>query len=494
MSTTQKRALRVFLCHASGDKLAAKDLYARLLIDGVDPWLDKEKLLPGQDWDFEIRKAVRESDAIIICLSQRSITKEGYVQKEIKMALDIADEKLEDTIYMIPARLEEVEVPSRLSRWQWVDLFDDEGYERLLKSLNLRAKKVDARIGELQIDSTTFENELQRLYSDGLEAYHTEKWERAIYYFQAFLAERPNSARTIEKLNISKQSRELEQLYQKALQAQDAENWREAIDALEDILVRSKDYKDVASRLEKVKRAQHLTELYGEAEMLYAAEAWQGVISVFKKIYKLEPKYVDPKNLFKQAQKHFETFEEQEKIAKLYAQALEKLDAQEFDVAKRLLKKVQRKSPGYRESEVLLEKVESKIERKTEKKPPINFPFPPTRLRWGALTGLALVLLYFVPVIWRNLQPEVPFVQVTAKKTSVTFYEKPNLRGDKIGVFLWSTAKYQVCMYDFSSQTYLVAHSAAGCDSDAGVFGWASASVLDIGHKTFWNLFPYIQY
>jgi len=36
--------------------------------DGVDAWLDKEKLLPGQgfdrlnlpDWELEIRKAVRE--------------------------------------------------------------------------------------------------------------------------------------------------------------------------------------------------------------------------------------------------------------------------------------------------------------------------------------------------------------------------------------------------------------------------------------------------
>lgn len=37
-------------------------LYARLTNDGVDrsAWLDKEKLLPGQDWELEIRKAVCE--------------------------------------------------------------------------------------------------------------------------------------------------------------------------------------------------------------------------------------------------------------------------------------------------------------------------------------------------------------------------------------------------------------------------------------------------
>ena len=36
-----------------------RGLYSRLTKDGVDAWFDKEKLLPGQDWELEIRKAVR---------------------------------------------------------------------------------------------------------------------------------------------------------------------------------------------------------------------------------------------------------------------------------------------------------------------------------------------------------------------------------------------------------------------------------------------------
>jgi hypothetical protein len=31
----------------------------RLKREGVDVWLDKEKLLPGADWELEIRKAAR---------------------------------------------------------------------------------------------------------------------------------------------------------------------------------------------------------------------------------------------------------------------------------------------------------------------------------------------------------------------------------------------------------------------------------------------------
>jgi hypothetical protein len=67
--------------------------------------------------------------------SKASINKEGYVQREIRYALDVADEKPEGAIFIIPLRLEECDVPSRLTRWQWVNLFEDGGYENLLRSL-----------------------------------------------------------------------------------------------------------------------------------------------------------------------------------------------------------------------------------------------------------------------------------------------------------------------------------------------------------------------
>jgi len=56
------RPLKVFLCHAHADRDPVRGLPAgtRLTKDGVDAWFDKAKLLPGQDWELEIRKAVRE--------------------------------------------------------------------------------------------------------------------------------------------------------------------------------------------------------------------------------------------------------------------------------------------------------------------------------------------------------------------------------------------------------------------------------------------------
>ena len=137
-STSGTQSLKVFLCHASDDKPSVRFLHRRLQQDGFNPWLDEIDLMPGQDWDLEIRQAVRSSDAIIVCLTKRSITKEGYIQKELRLALDIADEKPEGTIFLIPVRLESCDVPDRLSKWQYVDLFAQLGYSSLLQSLRQR--------------------------------------------------------------------------------------------------------------------------------------------------------------------------------------------------------------------------------------------------------------------------------------------------------------------------------------------------------------------
>ncbi|MEW6401598.1 MAG: toll/interleukin-1 receptor domain-containing protein [Chloroflexota bacterium] len=106
MTNDSTHPLKVFLCHASGDKPPVRDLYKRLVAEGVDAWLDQEKLLPGQDWRREIPRAVREADVVVVCLSKNSITKEGYVQKEIKFALDFfhpfTREKLHKALFPFP--------------------------------------------------------------------------------------------------------------------------------------------------------------------------------------------------------------------------------------------------------------------------------------------------------------------------------------------------------------------------------------------------------
>ncbi|HVM72639.1 MAG TPA: toll/interleukin-1 receptor domain-containing protein [Anaerolineales bacterium] len=64
--------LLVFLSHASEDKPKVRKLCQRLKADGFDPWLDEQRLLPGQDWKLEIEKAMRNSGAILLCFSSQA--------------------------------------------------------------------------------------------------------------------------------------------------------------------------------------------------------------------------------------------------------------------------------------------------------------------------------------------------------------------------------------------------------------------------------------
>jgi hypothetical protein len=136
------QSLQVFLCHSKPDKPTVTGLYKKLKADGYNPWLDAVNLLGGQTWELEIQKAVRNSDIVLVCLSPSSVTRAGFMQKELKFALDVADEQPEGRIYIIPVRLKDCEVPTRLSHLHWVNLFEGDGYDKVIESLRLRAAEV----------------------------------------------------------------------------------------------------------------------------------------------------------------------------------------------------------------------------------------------------------------------------------------------------------------------------------------------------------------
>ena len=143
-TTGIRRRLSVFLCHAAEDKEFVRKLYQRLTMDGYDVWIDEERILPGAVWETEITRAMRSSHVVIVCLSKKAVTKTGFVQKEIAMALDTLQEQPEGMIYLIPAKIEECNTPERLKHLQFVRIDDETGYRRLLASLAQR--KEDLRL------------------------------------------------------------------------------------------------------------------------------------------------------------------------------------------------------------------------------------------------------------------------------------------------------------------------------------------------------------
>jgi hypothetical protein len=71
-----------------------------------------------------------------------NLAREGYVQKELRFAIDLADEKLDDAVFLIPVRLEECEIPPSLAKLHFIDWFKPDGHERLLRVLSERARQV----------------------------------------------------------------------------------------------------------------------------------------------------------------------------------------------------------------------------------------------------------------------------------------------------------------------------------------------------------------
>lgn len=137
-TTIQEHAdIKVFICYKREDKKFAERVYQDLKQAGVTSWMDIKNLLPGQNWKQEIFRALTTSSYVIVLLSQRSLTERGFIQKELKKALDIFDEFPASNIFLIPARIEECDpIDERLQDLHWVDLFpeDDynEGFQKIL--------------------------------------------------------------------------------------------------------------------------------------------------------------------------------------------------------------------------------------------------------------------------------------------------------------------------------------------------------------------------
>jgi hypothetical protein len=134
---------KVFVAYVQEDAVAADRLFENLEACGFDPWLDRRKLLPGQNWPRSIEAAIGTSDFFLACFSTRSVNKKGGFQAEIRYALDCTQRLPLDEIFLIPARLDACPVPSRIQReTQYIDLFPDfdRGFHRILTAMKCRTE------------------------------------------------------------------------------------------------------------------------------------------------------------------------------------------------------------------------------------------------------------------------------------------------------------------------------------------------------------------
>jgi len=146
----EKRNL-IFISYAREDFDSAKKLYNELKNAnelkkaGLKPWLDKEDLVPGTDWEQEIKKAIRKSRFFIPLFSSTSVKKTGQVQNEFNFGMSVFKTYPPDEIFYIPVRLDDCEIPyQELRPIHHADLFPigndnawNEGIRHIIKAINL---------------------------------------------------------------------------------------------------------------------------------------------------------------------------------------------------------------------------------------------------------------------------------------------------------------------------------------------------------------------
>lgn len=117
---------QVFLAYVEEDLERVRQLYAACEQEGFRPWLDKKKLMPGQNWPRSIETAIQTSDFFVACFSRRSTSKRGGFHSELRYALSCASKVPLDETFFIPIRLDDCIVPRSIAtEVQYVDLFPD---------------------------------------------------------------------------------------------------------------------------------------------------------------------------------------------------------------------------------------------------------------------------------------------------------------------------------------------------------------------------------
>jgi hypothetical protein len=125
----------IFFSYASEDRVKVMNIHTYLDGLGYNTWIDRINLVGGQDWDLAITTAIEQAAIGIVFLSNQSVEKTGYVNKEIRRILDKMDMMPEGKVFMIPVRLDECPIPRRLSKWQVLDATGERFDEQLIAAI-----------------------------------------------------------------------------------------------------------------------------------------------------------------------------------------------------------------------------------------------------------------------------------------------------------------------------------------------------------------------
>lgn len=124
---------KVFVSHASEDKQRFVLKFAQQLrANGIDAWLDKWEMLPGDSLVQKIfEQGIKEANAIIVVLSNNSVNK-PWVREEIDAAFV---KRINGASKLIPVIIDDCPVPECLKSTVWERVASVENFETALANI-----------------------------------------------------------------------------------------------------------------------------------------------------------------------------------------------------------------------------------------------------------------------------------------------------------------------------------------------------------------------
>jgi len=260
----------IFISYAKEDLQIALSIYEMLKMSNFSSWIDVYDLMPGQPWETEIEKAIRNSSIFIACLSNSSVNKRGFFQAELKKAYKVYETIPEGKPFIIPVRLDDCEVPESLRHIQWLDLFKEGGMEKLLRAISHNLS-FDTTPGAKVIDDQLLLMKIQK-QKDVVADLVSPRW--SVFKEANLLRERGDSA------FIANDPETAKKCYQDALQIDP-----EYVDVLNNLSVI---YNTDAQVLELEARRKQAKELLAKSKELVAKSK-----ELLDKAIKQDPKHPD---------------------------------------------------------------------------------------------------------------------------------------------------------------------------------------------------------
>jgi len=98
---------KVFISYSRRDIDEVEKIVAQLEAEGIEVWLDREDIKPGQQWRRQIVEGIDTAEAFVLNLSPNSGASDNVLKE-----LNLAEEALEP--FILPVMLSEMKIPDEM--------------------------------------------------------------------------------------------------------------------------------------------------------------------------------------------------------------------------------------------------------------------------------------------------------------------------------------------------------------------------------------------